>query len=74
MMAVFNTPVDSPLHTLAWTGFQVSQAAVLSPLLFLSPALLGRAALLTAGMMGGLSYVGATAKSDKCVPLATRRG
>jgi len=65
MVAVFNTPVDSPMHTLAWTTFQVSQAAVLSPLLFLSPALLGRAALLTAGMMGSLCYVGATAKSDK---------
>lgn len=70
MMAVFNTDVDSPMHKIAWAGFQVSQAAVLSPLLFLNPALLGRAALLTAGMMGGIAYVGATAKSDKYLYLA----
>ena len=48
-----------------WAGFQVAQAAVLSPLLFLSPALLARAGLYTLGMMGAISYVGATALSDQ---------
>ena len=31
----------------------------------MSPALLGRAALYTCGVVGSLSYVGATAKNDK---------
>ena len=49
-----------------WLGFNAFQAATLSPLLFLNPALLGRAALYTAGVVGSLSYVGATAKQDQC--------
>ncbi|KAI8990548.1 Bax inhibitor family protein [Trametes punicea] len=46
-------------------GFNVCQAATLSPLFFLSPAILSRAALYTCGVVGSLSYVGATAKNDK---------
>jgi len=46
-------------------GFNACQAATLSPLFFLSPAILSRAALYTAGIVGSLSYVGATARSDK---------
>lgn len=46
-------------------GFNGFQAATLSPLFFLSPALLGRAALYTCGVVGSLCYVGATAKNDK---------
>lgn len=42
-------------------GFNVCQAATLSPLFFLNPAILSRAALYTAGVVGSLSYVGATA-------------
>ena len=43
-------------------GFNACQAATLSPLFFLSPAILSRAALYTAGVVGSLAYVGATAK------------
>ena len=50
---------------LCWLGFNAFQAAALSPLLFLNPALLARAALYTAGVIGSLSYVGATAKQDQ---------
>lgn len=48
-----------------WTGFNVTQAAVLSPLLFLQPALLARAGLYTCAMMGSIAFVGATAKQEK---------
>ena len=48
-----------------WTGFNVAQAAVLSPLLFLQPVLLARAGLYTAGVMGSIAVVGATAKQEK---------
>ncbi len=43
----------------------MTQAAILSPLLFLQPALLVRAGLYTLGMMGSLAFVGATAKQEK---------
>lgn len=62
MMGVMMT---SPENTVAkhafWLGFNVCQAATLSPLFFLSPAILSRAALYTCGVVGSLSYVGATA-------------
>ena len=48
-----------------WTGFNVAQAAVLSPLMFLQPALLARAGLYTVAMMGSIAFVGATAKQEK---------
>ena len=48
-----------------WTAFNVTQAAVLSPMLFLQPALLARAGLYTLGMMGSIAFVGATAKQEK---------
>ncbi|KAF2754976.1 Bax inhibitor family protein [Pseudovirgaria hyperparasitica] len=48
-----------------WAGFNVVQAALLSPLLFMSPALLARAGLYTVGMMGSIAFVGATAKQEK---------
>lgn len=43
----------------------MTQAALLSPLLFFSPALLARAGLYTVAMMGSIAVVGATAKTDK---------
>lgn len=49
------------LTRLSVQGFNVCQAATLSPLFFLNPAILSRAALYTAGVVGSLSYVGATA-------------
>jgi len=48
-----------------WTAFNITQAALLSPMLFLSPALLARAGLYTVGMMGSIAFVGATAKQEK---------
>jgi FtsH-binding integral membrane protein len=48
-----------------WTAFNVTQAALLSPLLFMQPAILARAGLYTLGMMGSIAFVGATAKQEK---------
>lgn len=48
-----------------WTGFNITQAALLSPLMFMHPALLARAGLYTVGMMGSIAFVGATAKQEK---------
>lgn len=48
-----------------WATFNATQAAILSPLLFLSPALLARAGIYTLGMMGSIAFVGATAKQEK---------
>jgi FtsH-binding integral membrane protein len=48
-----------------WGAFNVTQAALLSPMLFFSPALLARAGLYTVAMMGSIAFVGATAKTDK---------
>ena len=66
MIAVFNTPPEKTGQKLFWwTAFNVAQSATLAPLFFFSPALLARAGLYTAGMVGSLCYVGATARSDK---------
>lgn len=48
-----------------WGAFNLTQAAVLSPLMFLQPALLARAGLYTIAMMGSIAFVGATAKQEK---------
>lgn len=48
-----------------FAAFNITQAALLSPLLFFSPAILARAGLYTVGMMGSIALVGATAKQDK---------
>lgn len=55
----------SPGKLASWALFNASQAAVLSPLLFFSPALLARAGLYTAGIVGSICYVGATAKDGQ---------
>lgn len=66
---MIGTRMTSPDNTVQkyglWTGFNITQAAILSPLLFLQPALLARAGLYTVGMMGSIAFVGATAKQDK---------
>jgi len=50
----------------AWTVFNATQAAMIAPLLTMAgPALIARAGLYTIAMMGGLTFVGATAKQDK---------
>ncbi|KAB8360884.1 hypothetical protein FH972_024617 [Carpinus fangiana] len=48
-----------------WGAFNVTQAALLAPLMFMQPALLARAGLYTIGMMGSIAFVGATAKQEK---------
>lgn len=66
MYGTFNTHPDNYIQKYAlWTGFNVAQAAVLSPLMFMSPAILARAGLYTIGMMGSIAFVGATAKQEK---------
>ena len=48
-----------------WTAFNLTQAALLAPLMFFHPAILARAGLYTVGMMGSIAFVGATAKQEK---------
>ncbi|EWC47489.1 hypothetical protein DRE_00457 [Drechslerella stenobrocha 248] len=66
MMATYACPPENYVakHAL-WSTFNLSQAAILSPMLFFNPAILARAGLYTVGMMGAISYVGATAKTDQ---------
>ncbi|TFK26706.1 hypothetical protein FA15DRAFT_667188 [Coprinopsis marcescibilis] len=66
MMGVYYTPPERPIQKhLCWLAFNGFQAATLSPLFFLNPAILSRAALYTVGMVGSLSYIGATATTDR---------
>jgi len=66
MMGVFYTPPEKTVQKhLFWLTFNACQAATLSPLFFFSPAILSRAAIYTCGVVGSLSYIGATAKNDK---------
>ncbi|GAA5982066.1 hypothetical protein JCM11641_004314 [Rhodosporidiobolus odoratus] len=65
MMGVYYTAPDSPLHYASWAAFSTMQGLTLSPVFFLAPAILGRAGLYTLGAVGGISYVGATAESEK---------
>ncbi|KAI0066394.1 hypothetical protein BV25DRAFT_1970940 [Artomyces pyxidatus] len=66
MMGVFYTPPEKTIQKHAfWLAFNACQAATLSPLFFLNPAILSRAALYTCGIVGSLSYIGATATNDK---------
>jgi len=66
MIATRMTPPENYVMKYGfWTAFNLSQAALLSPLLFLQPAILFRAGLYTAGMMGSIAFVGATAKQEK---------
>ncbi|KAI6031536.1 Bax inhibitor family protein [Pisolithus microcarpus] len=58
-------PEKSVQKHLFWAAFNVCQGATLSPIFFFSPAILARAALYTCGVVGALSYVGATAKTEK---------
>lgn len=69
MMGAMLTPPEHPVVKHAfWLGFNAFQAATLSPLFFMSPAILSRAALYTCGVVGSLSYIGATAVYV-CCPL-----
>ena len=66
MMGTHATAPENYVQKYAlWTGFNLTQAALLSPMLFFSPAILARAGLYTVGMMGSIAFVGATAKQEK---------
>ncbi|MCJ1223858.1 hypothetical protein MMC12_000501 [Toensbergia leucococca] len=66
MYGCFATHPDNYVQKYAlWTGFNLAQAALLSPLMFLQPVLLARAGLYTIAMMGSIAFVGATAKQEK---------
>ncbi|KAL4747931.1 hypothetical protein BDW72DRAFT_181595 [Aspergillus terricola var. indicus] len=69
MGTMFGTYYTSPNNYIQkyalWTGFNVTQAALLAPLMFMHPAILARAGLYTVGMMGSIAFVGATAKQEK---------
>ncbi|KAM6498582.1 Inhibitor of apoptosis-promoting Bax1 domain containing protein [Amanita muscaria] len=66
MMGTYFTPPENKIQKHAfWLAFNMCQAATLSPLFFLSPAILSRAALYTVGAVGAIAYVGATATNDK---------
>ncbi|MCJ1411498.1 hypothetical protein MMC19_005588 [Ptychographa xylographoides] len=66
MYGCFATSPENYVQKYAlWAAFNVTQAAILSPLMFMSPALLARAGLYTVAMMGSIAFVGATAKTDK---------
>lgn len=65
MIGAQSLPPGSAGKTACWLLFNGAQAAVLSPLMFYNPALLARAGLYTAGVVGSLCYVGATAKDGQ---------
>lgn len=64
MGVMYTSPENSVQKHLFWLAFNGCQAATLSPMFFFAPAILSRAALYTCGVVGSLSYVGATAKND----------
>lgn len=65
MFATFNTTPGTPAKYLSWTSFNLVQGLLLAPLCFVNPAILLRAGLYTTGIIGSISYVGATAKEEK---------
>lgn len=70
MMGTYYTPPEKTVQKhLFWLAFNACQAATLSPLFFVSPAILSRAALYTCGLVGSISYIGATATNDRYIYL-----
>ncbi|KAL9093011.1 MAG: hypothetical protein Q9165_004149 [Trypethelium subeluteriae] len=66
MIATRATPPENYVAKYGlWTAFNLTQAALLAPLMFMQPAILARAGLYTVGMMGSIAFVGATAKQEK---------
>ncbi|KAJ5174895.1 uncharacterized protein N7482_000772 [Penicillium canariense] len=61
----YTSPDNYVMKYGCWTLFNLTQAALLSPLMFMHPAILARAGLYTVGMMGSIAFVGATAKQEK---------
>ncbi|KAJ7654178.1 inhibitor of apoptosis-promoting Bax1-domain-containing protein [Mycena rosella] len=70
MLGVFYNPPENTIQKhFFWLTFNAFQAATLSSLFFLNPAILARAGFYTLGVVGALSYVGATAVNDKYLML-----
>jgi len=70
ILGAYYTPPEKTVQKhLFWLTFNGFQAATLSPLFFFAPAILSRAALYTCGVVGAISYVGATAKNDQYLNL-----
>lgn len=66
MMLCYSTPPENYMVKYgSWAAFNMTQGALLAPLMFFSPAILARAGLYTVGVMGSIAIVGATAKQDK---------
>ncbi|KAJ5986265.1 Bax inhibitor 1-like protein [Penicillium sp. IBT 35674x] len=61
----YTSPDNYVMKYGCWTLFNLTQAALLSPLMFYNPALLARAGIYTVGLMGSIAFVGATAKQEK---------
>ncbi|KAL4873279.1 hypothetical protein BDV12DRAFT_160750 [Aspergillus spectabilis] len=62
---MYTSPDNYVMKYGLWAGFNLTQAALLAPLMFMHPAILARAGLYTVGMMGSIAFVGATAKQEK---------
>ncbi|KAJ5094175.1 Bax inhibitor 1-like protein [Penicillium angulare] len=62
---MYTSPDNYVMKYGLWTAFNLTQAALLSPLMFYNPALLARAGMYTVGLMGSIAFVGATAKQEK---------
>lgn len=60
-LRISNRTIVNTNYLVICQAFNACQAATLSPLFFLSPAILSRAALYTVGVVGSISYIGATA-------------
>ncbi|KAJ3393448.1 hypothetical protein HDU84_001938 [Entophlyctis sp. JEL0112] len=66
MFGTLNThPSNTTQKHILFATFAVAKGAMLSPLFFLNPAVLARAGLYTAAIVGSLSYIAATSKSDR---------
>ncbi|PWN41657.1 hypothetical protein IE81DRAFT_324282 [Ceraceosorus guamensis] len=71
MIGAQTLPPGSPGKMASYVLFNAAQAAVLSPLFFFAPAVLSRAALYTAGIVGSCCWVGMTAKDGQYLWLGT---
>ena len=69
MGTLYTAPENYVQKHVMWTGFNLTQALLLAPMFFYSPAIIARAGLYTVGIMGSISYVAATAKGTSRLPL-----
>ncbi|KAJ3074176.1 hypothetical protein HDU98_011928 [Podochytrium sp. JEL0797] len=66
MMGTLNTnPANVSQKYALFAGFAIAKGALLSPLFFLNPAILARAGMYTAAIVGSLSFIASTSKSDQ---------